>query len=142
MKLKNSRFGLFYGCTRWPACDGTHGAHPDGKPLGTPADAKTKRWRGKAHAQFDKLWQGPGAEMSRFAAYRWLRSTLGLSEDEGHIGKFSIAMCQRLIAALEAKAQLDAINPPPDRKQIQRRREEKQARRRKRQAKRKQGDRP
>ena len=42
MELRPSRFGQFYGCTRWPACDGTHGAHPNGSPLGTPANRATK----------------------------------------------------------------------------------------------------
>lgn len=45
MLLRESRFGKFYGCTRFPECRGTHGAHPDGRPLGVPANAETKEAR-------------------------------------------------------------------------------------------------
>lgn len=34
MTLRNSRYGFFYGCSRFPDCRATHGAHPDGQPLG------------------------------------------------------------------------------------------------------------
>ena len=37
MVLRNSKYGLFYGCSTYPNCKASHGAHKDGKPLGTPA---------------------------------------------------------------------------------------------------------
>jgi len=98
MLLKRSRYGLFYGCSAWPRCTGTHGAHPNGKPLGTPADRATKLARIRAHDAFDQLWRGGG--MTRKQAYAWLRRTLGLSKHEAHIGRFDVATCERLIAAL------------------------------------------
>ncbi len=45
MRLRTGRFGRFYGCSRYPACRGTHTATRDGEPAGIPADAKTRRMR-------------------------------------------------------------------------------------------------
>jgi ssDNA-binding Zn-finger/Zn-ribbon topoisomerase 1 len=43
----------FYSCSRWPECDAAHGADPQGKPLGIPANKATKRARIAAHDAFD-----------------------------------------------------------------------------------------
>ncbi len=94
MALKNSRFGKFWGCTRYPLCMGTHGAHPDGKPLGVPANAATKQARMRAHAAFDRLWRS--GKMSRTDAYRWMQKNMDLTKDEAHIGKFDMAKCAKL----------------------------------------------
>lgn len=100
MKLRSSRYGLFYGCTKYPACNGTHGAHPNGAPLGTPADAETKAARIRAHAVFDALWKGPKASLTRCGAYLELQSKMGLRSDEAHIGKFTKEQCEQLIRKL------------------------------------------
>lgn len=91
----------FYGCSRWPACKATHGAHADGTPLGIPASKETKVWRIKAHDAFDRLWQD--GSMSRNEAYRWLQEAMGLSSRECHIGRFNIAECQRVIQLCNAQ---------------------------------------
>jgi ssDNA-binding Zn-finger/Zn-ribbon topoisomerase 1 len=106
MVLKESRFGLFYGCVRYPACDGTHGAHPNGDPLGTPANKETKLARMAAHDAFDKLWKGAtkkGRKSARKNAYDWLREQLKLTKEECHIGKFNIAMCKKVIELCERR---------------------------------------
>lgn len=99
MRLRNSRYGLFYGCTRFPACKATHGAHPNGKPLGVPADEATKRFRIEAHSYFDRLWMREhGGWMRRGEAYAWMRETMSMSAEEAHIGRFTIAQCKWLVA--------------------------------------------
>jgi hypothetical protein len=49
----------FYGCSRYERtkCPGTHGAHPNGEPLGIPADCATKAARHELHLVFDQLWK-------------------------------------------------------------------------------------
>lgn len=94
----------FYGCSTWPTCNATHGAHPDGKPLGIPGDRATKDARIRAHAAFDRIWLS--GLMSRRGAYSWMRHRLGLSDVDGHIGRFDVAACERLIA-LVATLRLD-----------------------------------
>jgi len=98
MILRPSRYGKFYGCERFPDCDAAHGAHEDGRPLGVPANHETKQARIRAHAAFDTLWKS--GLMGRNAAYRWMQSTLGMTPDEAHIGRFDIATCDRLILAV------------------------------------------
>jgi ssDNA-binding Zn-finger/Zn-ribbon topoisomerase 1 len=103
MALKrSSRFGLFYGCTRWPECAGTHGAHQKtGEPLGTPANRETKDARIRAHRAFDRLWKGGG--MKRTEAYRWMQETLGLPARKAHISMFDEATCERIIEAINKR---------------------------------------
>jgi ssDNA-binding Zn-finger/Zn-ribbon topoisomerase 1 len=100
MQLKPSKHGLFYGCTTFPMCRGTHGAHPDGAPLGQPADKTTKAARVRVHAAFDRLWQG--GHMPRAVAYGWLQGRLGLVSGEAHIGRFDLVTCERVVALVEA----------------------------------------
>lgn len=106
MVLRNSRYGLFYGCSAYPRCAEKHGAHPDGRPLGVPADFKTRQAHIRAHAAFDQLWQG-NARVSRSKArkraYHWLMRTMSLTWDEAHIGRFTIDQCEKLIRLCAAR---------------------------------------
>lgn len=115
MMLKQGRFGLFYGCVNYPSCDGSHGAHEDGTPLGIPANKVTKQARIHAHSVFDQLWQdGPAgrkASMTRSEAYIWLQETLGLTKGEVHIGRFNVQQCDDLVAAVTAYGLAEVIDP-------------------------------
>lgn len=104
MELRPSKFGLFYGCTTFPKCDGTHGAHSDGRPLGTPATKATRDARMDAHTEFDTLWErGPQQYFChRSSAYRWMQRVMGLTADEAHFEKFDEEQCAALIEAVEA----------------------------------------
>lgn len=110
MTLRKSRYGLFYGCTRWPECDCKHGAHPNGDPLGIPANRATREARIRAHAVFDPLAQRWGKKN----AYRWLRDSLSLTKRETHIAKFDIPMCERTIEACNAAMNLATPHPGPE----------------------------
>lgn len=103
MQLRRSRYGKFYGCTRYPECDGRHGAHPNGSPLGIPADKATREARIRAHEAFDRLWRS--GEMRRPDAYRWLREQMGLSRSEGHISRFTAEQCERLVELVTAETE-------------------------------------
>lgn len=96
MRLKSGKFGLFWGCDGYPKCEATHGAHPDGTPLGIPADRVTKQERIAAHLIFDQLWMGPLATMTRTQAYHWMQKAMGKSVQEAHIGRFDVGECRRL----------------------------------------------
>lgn len=90
----------FFGCSRYPACTGTHSAHQNsGKPMGIPADKETKTWRIKAHALFDpyvKKWFPTRAD-----GYKFLQNVMGMTVKEAHIGKFNIEQCKKLIFLIE-----------------------------------------
>lgn len=124
MTLRESRYGPFYGCDRWPKCDATHGAHPDGSPLGVPADGETTAARIEAHEVFDQLWQDahemdcynlpddPGESQiavdrirsaARGRAYQWLADRMNLTVSECHIGAFDADQCGEVVdAAIDA----------------------------------------
>lgn len=96
MTLRESRYGKFWGCTRFPACKGIHGAHQsNGAPFGRPADKATRQARIRAHAAFDQIWKD--GHLSRNSAYRWLQEKLGITKNECHIALFDKAMCARVI---------------------------------------------
>jgi ssDNA-binding Zn-finger/Zn-ribbon topoisomerase 1 len=95
MILRKSRYGLFYGCSAFPNCRSTHGAHPDGAPLGHPADKATRTARVAAHAAFDAMWKNGG--MLRKDAYRWMQGVMRLRKHEAHIAKFDRRQCEELI---------------------------------------------
>ena len=109
MRLRPSRYGLFYGCTRFPRCKASHGAHPDGRPLGVPATKAVKDARIRAHAAFDPLWQSmPAATKregrhNRETMYRWLAEALGIPRDDCHMGTFDEATCERVVALVRAR---------------------------------------
>lgn len=102
----------FWGCSQWPQCDGTHGAHEDGRPLGRPADKETKQWRMKAHKAFDQLWK-TGIVQPRRMAYRWMQDAMGLTAEQAHIGMFDKAQCQELIRLVN-KALRKGVKHPED----------------------------
>ena len=99
MDQRESRHGPFYGCSRYPRCKATHGAHRDGSPLGIPADGNTKEARIEAHEVFDALWKS--GHMKRPQAYAWLAQSMGLPSDETHIGKFTEEQCGHVVALVE-----------------------------------------
>lgn len=48
-----------------------------------------------AHKHFDRLWKEN--HMSRNQAYRWLRETLQLPKDRGHIRHLNVPECRQLV---------------------------------------------
>lgn len=87
--LAAKRFYLCRPCRAWVGC------HKDGRPFGTPADARTRRARKKAHGAFDPLWVKRG--MSRREAYTWLAAELGIEVDKCHIAMFDAETCERVV---------------------------------------------
>jgi len=92
----------FWSCSTWPKCNGIHGAHPDGRPLGVPGDAETKKARQRAHAAFDALWKDH--VWSKGQGYAWLRGKLGLTRATCHIAMFDIETCERVVEVCRKEA--------------------------------------
>lgn len=97
MVLREGKYGSFYGCTKYPECDGAMGVHPDGEPMGVPADKETRAARMEAHKVFDKLWKPVGAPYSRSQAYFEMRCLMAMKEEEAHIANFSKEQCAAMI---------------------------------------------
>ena len=106
LRLRMSKRGLLYGCETFPTCKASHGAYPDGRPMGIPGDKATKKARILAHRIFDRLWkreEGRDPRMSRPQAYAWMQKALKLTSAEAHIGMFTIEQCNQLIEAVKKK---------------------------------------
>lgn len=88
-KDKNGR--LLYRCSRFPVCRCSHGAHPDGSPMGYPGDRDTRKLRVRCHEALDSLWKQ--GLCTREQAYVVLQKILHLSEEEAHIGKLDKEQC-------------------------------------------------
>ena len=102
LRRRESRHGLFYGCDKWPVtrCKGSIGCHPDGRPLGIPADAETRNMRQVAHVFFDRLWtRWP---TSRKEAYELMQRRMGMTE-ELHIANLQIPQLERLIDLVQTE---------------------------------------
>jgi ssDNA-binding Zn-finger/Zn-ribbon topoisomerase 1 len=99
----------FWGCERFPRCKATHGAHPDGTPLGVPGTMDVKLARIRAHDALDRLWTEGG--MHRNGAYAWLSEAMGIPRESAHIGAFDAAQCNIVVQLATEK--LDAIRQDP-----------------------------
>lgn len=108
MMLKRSKYGPFYGCVAWPQCEATHGAHPDGRPLGIPADKATREARMRAHEAFDGWRKAAGVR--RPMAYRELAKRMEMTEDEAHIGRFDIDQCERVVRLFSTQGTAPALD--------------------------------
>lgn len=99
MRLRNSKFGMFYGCLNYPTCKGTIGAHPWGEPKGIPAGSETRNARMDAHSALDRLWM-ENLLPSRGEAYSWLSRRMGIMEV--HIGEMDVEQCQKVVELCKA----------------------------------------
>ena len=94
MVLREGCYGKFYGCSI-ARCDGTHSAHPSGKPLGIPANKELRLLRVEAHKVFDE-WCILN-KMSRSDGYKALQGAMGLSSKEAHFGRFDKEQCLKFL---------------------------------------------
>lgn len=99
-------YGKSYG--RWPhvylcsnkVCRAFVGVHPNTQvPLGTLADAETRKARKEAHSAFDLIWKG--GYMKRGEAYAWLAEKLRIETWRCHVAWFDAPMCRQVVKACQ-----------------------------------------
>jgi hypothetical protein len=103
MTLLEGYYGLFYRCNKFPSCDTTHRAHPNGTPTGTPANKDTRELRKYAHQLADYVFNCK-TKKGKSAFYSWFGRTMCLSKRQAHIGLLGKGQLQRLIYFLEVRA--------------------------------------
>jgi len=106
MKSSEPIYGRDYGpvwvCQNFPACDCRCGCHPGTqRPLGTLADAETRRLRKEAHSWFDPLWKRGRNGLGRSAAYGWLATAMNLPRELCHISMFTADQCSEAIRCIQ-----------------------------------------
>jgi len=100
-------YGKEYGngkCFLCRNCKAYVGVHTETMtPLGTLANDELRKWRNKAHIEFDKLWKGKTRKMTRYKAYGWLSSKMNLKKDETHIALFEVEQCKKVLELLKER---------------------------------------
>ena len=81
-----------YQCIHHPECKGSHGAHPDGSPLGVPGDGKTRLLRQTLHEILEIKYPGT-VEYTRRKTGHWL---IG-NGFPAHIGEMDSDQCRSAI---------------------------------------------
>ena len=90
-------YGMIYLCKCVPswAYVGCHqGSY---KPLGRLADKQLREYKKKTHKAFDQIWKS--GKTTRREAYSWLAKTMGIPEEECHVGMFDVERCQQAMTA-------------------------------------------
>lgn len=90
---------LFYSCPHFPKCRGSHGAHPDGRPMGVPGDEETKALRHQVHVALEALW-GPWDAMTgreKRIMYAWLQKYA----PKPHVSEMTAADCRLFLTTLD-----------------------------------------
>lgn len=97
-------YGKEYGngkCFLCRNCRAFVGVHTETlTPLGTLANDELRKWRNKAHNEFDKLWKSPTRIMTRHNAYKWLSNKMNIPKNDCHIALFEIEQCKKVIEIL------------------------------------------
>lgn len=119
----------FYGCARYPDCNGTLPANEDGSPRGKPRTKELQGWRNRAHQAFDELWKSGAC--SRGDAYSWLRAAIGLGHKEAHMMQMTAEQCQAVIRFVDEKGPGTEFWGTWKQERAERKREKQRARRRK-----------
>lgn len=98
-EIYGKSYGMAYLCR---PCDAYVGVH-DGTdtPLGRLANRELRRWRNRAHAAFDPLWQQGPYRRRRNDAYAWLAGKMGLTKEETHIAMFDVEQCKQVIQIMD-----------------------------------------
>lgn len=110
IKVYKKDYGLMYICGNYPDCDAYVGVHKNTtKPLGRLSNKELRKWKNKAHAVFDPLWQRKLEKRrkergekykkvwARGSGYKWLALQLGIEMKDCHIGMFDIELCKKTV---------------------------------------------
>lgn len=111
--------GKAYICNRFPACRGSVGTHPNGRPLGSIADPETKALRMEVHAKIDPIWKVAGLEgrakrEKRKSVYQWLAKIMNVREY--HTGNLTAEQCR---LTLQRIAEQPYLSPHPNNKETE-----------------------
>ena len=90
---KESRFGVFYGCSSWPRCDIIWNEYGF-------SDQSMRDARKEAHAAFDPLWKDK-PRIYRTRLYAELAKFLGIGGKRCHIQAFDEYQCDMVLQFVE-----------------------------------------
>lgn len=94
-KYRNGEWTKFWRC-RDINCSGKHSAHPDGTPLGKPANKDTRQARFYLHLLIDRVWDPEDREQKKNRD-RWLHD----NTPTGHVSDMDYEEVWKTIKKLE-----------------------------------------
>lgn len=105
MKFIDEGGKYFYVCVDFPSkCDVSHGTYSDGRPLGKPADAVTRKLRALCHRRMHELhesYRGPlNPKTVQGYLYSYITDKMGMADL--HFGLLNDQACKKALAILEA----------------------------------------
>lgn len=111
--LKAGRFGRFYGCHAYEetGCKGSHSAHEDGAPKGTPANAMVRKLRARVMKLIEE-WDDPTRRVLGDDAYVDFRPFPEMPE--GPVSRWGRDECNTALKALGEVFRWDLIGGPDD----------------------------
>lgn len=95
-RYRNGSRRLFYRCYKFPECSGSHGAHPNGAPLGKPANKETRLLRREVHEKLNQLFPWK-KKIGRIKTERWLKEK---GFGEGHVAMMGPEECRAALKIL------------------------------------------
>lgn len=95
-RYRNGTPRIFYRCYKHPECKGSHGAHPNGAPLGKPANKETRDLRRKLHEQLDKKFPWK-FKRGRIQTGSWLKKN---NFGDGHVAHMNADECRSALQIL------------------------------------------
>lgn len=98
-RYKNGDLRPYYRCLDWPTCRGSHGAHPNGAPLGFPANAETKKLRMETHDLLDQVFGTRSHKPNRKKQQTFLKEC----GTTGHVSQMDDVQCRKVIQILKSK---------------------------------------
>src|SRR4030067_3347967 len=87
-KYKNGHPKRYYQCIDWPRCRGNHGAHPNGQPVGIPAEKGVRQISTYAPILREEIWDYNDRDQ-RDEMYVWLAT----NASKQHIGDMNEDEC-------------------------------------------------
>jgi hypothetical protein len=111
--LLAGKFGRFYGCSTYEesGCKGSHSAHPNGAPKGTPANATVRKLRARVMQHLEE-WADKMNHRMGDDAHVDFRPFPELPE--GSVGRWGRDECNAALKALGDVFRWDIVGGPED----------------------------
>lgn len=108
-EIYGRNYGKSYMVWLCKPCDAYVGCHCNTKrPLGTIANAETRKWRKKVHAELDPIWRNHHNPKGRRARlYERLSKHFGY---EYHTGESDVAACKKALAFIRSELQPNIVS--------------------------------
>lgn len=90
-----------YRCEDYPKCRGSHGAHPDGSPMGIAVPREVRLLRAEVHSRLNANWNYRDRN-DRARMYDWLRK----NSKSGHVAQMNEGELRNLLTKIPVRREV------------------------------------